>query len=672
VKIGIIDSGINPDLKEFAGRIDPASVDVAGTRGVSDEGGHGTAVSAVAAAGRNNSGTMGVAFEATIVSLRADQVGSCASKDGCTFYDDAIASGIDAARQAGAKVINLSLGGSNPSDQLLNAMQRAVNAGIVIVIAAGNDGTADPDPFALAPAAQFSGSVIIAGSVGVAGPNGSVDATQISSFSDRAGVGARWFLTAVGYNDLAPDQSGQQWMWQGTSFSAPTISGAVALLAQAFPNLTGNQIVELLFNSADDLGVAGDDAIYGHGRLNVGRAFQPVGATSLASGQKPVSLSSNGQLPAVAGDAATTQSLGAVILDGYSRAYVLNLAKTLNRAPRETPLAMALHNDIRATSAQAGPVNIAMTVRERHDLAQGYELERTGIGPEDIRKSKLVAASAIARVDDKTAVAFGFSEGAKAMERRLSGTGGDAFLIARDVAGDPGFGASRGASMALRHEFGGTGVTVSAETGNVWNQVQTTADGSPYRWTSVTIDRALGSNWLSVGMSRLDEQQSLLGGRMSDVLGGGGSSSTFVDAEARHDFGGGWNAALSARRGWTRFAAGSFQTAAYGIDFGKTGLFGDRDRLGLRLSQPLRVEHGGFAMLLPTAYDYATGRATSSYSTMSLRPNGREMDAELSYGSALLGGNGWLGGNLFYRNQPGHIADAAPDTGAAVRFTLGF
>jgi hypothetical protein len=159
---------------------------------------------------------------------------------------------------------------------------------------------------------------------------------------------------------------------------------------------------------------------------------------------------------------------------------------------------------------------------------------------------------------------------------------------------------------------------------------------------------------------------------MSAALGGGGSSSWFVDGEARRDFGGGYSAALSARRGWTRFAAGSFQTAAYGIDFGKTGLFGDRDRLGLRLSQPLRVEHGGFAMLLPTAYDYASGLATSSYSTMSLRPNGREMDAELSYGSALLGGNGWLGGNLFYRNQPGHIADAAPDTGAAVRFTLGF
>src|SRR5205085_10083281 len=96
VKIGVIDSGINPSLPEFAGRIDPASGDVAGSRGVSDEDGHGTAVSAVAAAARNSSGSMGVAFDATIVSERADEPGSCATTGtdgGCKFLDSDIAAG---------------------------------------------------------------------------------------------------------------------------------------------------------------------------------------------------------------------------------------------------------------------------------------------------------------------------------------------------------------------------------------------------------------------------------------------------------------------------------------------------------------------------------------------------------------------------------------------------
>ena len=57
---------------------------------------------------------------------------------------------------------------------------------------------------------------------------------------------------------------------------------------------------------------------------------------------------------------------------------------------------------------------------------------------------------------------------------------------------------------------------------------------------------------------------------------------------------------------------------------------------------------------------------------MSLSPSGRELDAELSYGSGLLGGKAWVGGNLFYRRQPGHIAASPDDVGAALRFSLGF
>ena len=129
---------------------------------------------------------------------------------------------------------------------------------------------------------------------------------------------------------------------------------------------------------------------------------------------------------------------------------------------------------------------------------------------------------------------------------------------------------------------------------------------------------------------------------------------------------------MTARRGWTDFAAGHFQTGAYGFDLAKLGVLNGSDRLALRIAQPLRVEKGGFAAMLPTAWDYATGTATSSLTRMSLAPSGREIDAELSYGTSLLAGQGWFGGNLFYRRQPGHISAADDDVGAAIRFTLGF
>ena len=194
----------------------------------------------------------------------------------------AIAQGIDAARMAGARVINLSLGGSSPGSQLMSAMQRAVGAGIILVISAGNDGE-DPvkgtnaDPFALVPAQNFPGQVIIAGSVGVADGSGT-NLNQLSSFSNQAGQGQNWYLAALGYRVRTIDNTGTGYLYSGTSFSAPIISGAVALMAQAFPNLTAREIVEILFTTADDLGAAGDDPVYGQGRLNIARAFQPIGS----------------------------------------------------------------------------------------------------------------------------------------------------------------------------------------------------------------------------------------------------------------------------------------------------------------------------------------------------------------------------------------------------------
>ena len=677
VKLAIVDSGINPALSEFAGRIDPASRDVASNRVLSDEDGHGTAVAATAAAARNDSQNVGIAFDATIISLRADSPGTCTDPngDGCSFYDTAIAAGVDAARVAGAKVINMSLGGSPPDSTLLAAMQRAVNAGIILVISAGNDGE-DPnlgnnaDPFALVPAQTFPGQVIIAGSVGVASAGGT-DIDQLSTFSNRAGQGQNWYLAALGYRVRTIDQTGAGFLYSGTSFSAPIITGAVALVAQAFPNLSPAQIVDLLFRTADDLGAAGDDPIFGQGRLNITRAFQPVGTTSLAgTGELVNADSATGDMPEAAGDGGQGV-MGAIILDGYSRAFALDLAKGLRQAGGRRPLEQTLNGHVRSSTAAAGPLTIAMTVSERNGQPGMFDVSRLGIGPDDARRSRLVAGSAIARLDSKTKAAFGISQGAKAIERQLTGAQSGAFLVARDVSGDPGFQARRGTSMALRRDLGFAGLTLSAEEGNVWQRVQTSATNEPYRWTSMTLDRNFGrSSWASATLSRLDEKRTLLGGRLGPIFGDGGSSSLFLDVEARRELGSGWSASLAGRRGWTDFAGGRFQSAAYGFDLAKLGVLNDRDRIGLRLSQPLRIEMGGLSMMLPTAYDYKTTSETNTLSRLSFTPSGRELDAELSYSTLL--GDGWLGTNLFVRRQPGHIASADADVGAAIRYSLDF
>ena len=649
---------------------------MASNRALADDDGHGTAVTATAAAARNDAQNVGVAFDATILSFRADDPGSCDAEDGCNFFDSAIAQGIDAARLAGARVINMSLGGSQPNSQLLSAMQRAVSAGIVLVISAGNDGE-DPvkgvnaDPFALIPAQNFPGRVIIAGSVGVASGTGT-DLNQLSTFSNRAGDGQNWYLAALGYRVRTIDQTGTGFLYSGTSFSAPIISGAVALVAQAFPNLTAAQIVDLLFRTADDLGTAGDDRIYGQGRLNITRAFEPVGQTSLAGTEIQVTgTSSSGDLPEAAGDGPGKGKMGAIILDGYDRAFAVDLTKGLRQAEARRPLERALTGHVKGSAMRAGPVAVSLSIAQRPGMPDMVEMTRFGIGPEDARRSRLIAGSAVAQLDSKTKASFGFSQGAKSIERQLTDAEAGAFLIARDVSGDPGFQAERGTSVAFRRNLGFAGLTVSAEQGKIYREVDATGIEEPYRWTGVTLDRRFGDNmWASVGVSRLEEKDTLLGGRFGSLYGTNSSSSTFLDLEARRGIGNGWLATVMARRGWTDFDGGKLQTGAYSFDLAKHGLLNGSDRFGMRISQPLRVEGGGMSMLLPTGYDYATGIATRSVEYLSFSPTGREIDAELSYSTGL--GRGWLGANVFARRQPGHVAAADPDLGAAIRYSLDF
>jgi subtilisin family serine protease len=63
----------------------------------------------------------------------------------------------------------------------------------------------------------------------------------------------------------------------GNSFAAPRVAGTAALVRHKFPNLSGAQTATTILHTADDLGVAGVDAVYGHGKLNVGKALAPVG-----------------------------------------------------------------------------------------------------------------------------------------------------------------------------------------------------------------------------------------------------------------------------------------------------------------------------------------------------------------------------------------------------------
>jgi len=681
VTIGIVDSGINPALPEFSGKIAAGSGDVVAQRGIVDNERHGTPVSAVAAAARNGQDTLGVAFDALILSLNTADPNDCDAEDGCSHPDSAIAVAVDRARENGARVINISLGGEGAGQALLAAVQRAAAAGIVIVVASGNDGAAMPNAMARAFVSAAPNNLIIAGSVGVpvnGDPAQGVDLSQISGFANQAGADAARYLSALGYRVRAPDHTGAQFLWTGTSFSAPVISGAAALLASAFPNLTGSQIVQILFASADDIGATGVDSVAGNGRLNIARAFQPQGAMRLAgTSALPIAAIGSGTTSTPMGDAEPDLP-GTIVLDGFDRAYSLDPSRRLGRAPAEQPLGEALQPGASTGRVVAGTTAVSVTVRR--DLVGRSQLEimQTGLSDEEARRAQVVAGHSVTLLSAKTAVAFGVSETGRALQQRLANAGGGAFLVARDPGARAGFIAGDAGSVAVRHDLGIAAVTVTAERGEA-RQPGVTLDPvrSGYSSASVTADRRFGPVHATVGVTQLMEQGTVLGGRFA--FAPGGATSTFLDAGLRYDISRSWGVEARVRNGWTSLPGGngfveggSLSTQGWSLDLWRRGALKDGDLLSFRMTQPLRVRGGGYRLSVPVSYDYADGSVGYQSTMFDLSPGGRELALEGAYLVPLFRGAGSLSANAFYRRDPGHIEAAGDDVGAAVRFNLDF
>jgi hypothetical protein len=457
------------------------------------------------------------------------------------------------------------------------------------------------------------------------------------------------------------------------------ISGAAALLASAFPNLTGQQILQILLGSADDAGAPGTDSVFGRGILNIERAFQPQGALTLPGGQAVNVAGGSGQGSTAMGDSKTALG-GMVVLDGFSRAYTLTLASALQRAEQDRPLGRALQPGLATATAGARGTAVSITVSRRLNGQPEVGLAQLGLTYEDGRKARVISGIAVSRLSPRLAVALGLAESGKTLERRLTGHYRDAFLVAQDPMSRMGFQGDSAGALGVRHRLGRTGLTVTAERGEVLQPGFDRSVLQPrYGILSVAADRRVGPARLSLGASRLDEQSTVFGARFSPLLGAGGATSWFADAGAALALGGGWDASLGYRLGWTAVPAaaglaegGRLRSDAWSVDLGRTGAFRRGDRLALRLMQPLRVRSGGFDLNVPVSYSYDTLSAGYENRFLNLAPTGREIDLEAAYGIGLFEGAGHLSANAFARRHPGNMADMDPDLGAAIRFTLGF
>jgi hypothetical protein len=288
VKVAVIDSGIDATHPDLASRILETRTFVGGS--VADTQGHGTFVAGEIAASVNNAeGIAGIAFPAQLL------VAKVVRADGSISLE-AEASAIRWAADSGARVINLSLGGlrdpRNPSRDTYSqveaaAVDYAASKGAVLVAAVGNSDEApvSPWPYASYPAALPH----------VIGVSSLARDGSVSSFSDRdplyndiAAPGEEMFSTLPraltrdkptcvdqGYSDCGPPRDYRN--PEGTSFAAPQVAAAAALLLAQRPSLTASQVATTLERSAVDANASTGctacpplrDSLSGWGRVDV-------------------------------------------------------------------------------------------------------------------------------------------------------------------------------------------------------------------------------------------------------------------------------------------------------------------------------------------------------------------------------------------------------------------
>lgn len=265
VLVATIDTGIqtnHPDLLANyvpLGRNWPDNTD-----DVTDRIGHGTHCAGIIAASINN--CIGVAGLAQVKIMAENVFGS---DSGATSASDTdIAAAICHATNCGANIISMSLGTSEYSYVLHDAVKYAYDRGVLLVAAAGNDAC---------PGKSYPAGFDEV--VGVTATNQTDGLASFSNYGDwieLAAPGVSIYSTTPTYSvqltryGLTPNNS----YCSGTSMACPHVAGLAALVLSRYPNMTRDQLRHYLRHTADDLGSPGFDIQYGYGRVNAKKAIQ--------------------------------------------------------------------------------------------------------------------------------------------------------------------------------------------------------------------------------------------------------------------------------------------------------------------------------------------------------------------------------------------------------------
>lgn len=248
VTIAIVDTGVDLTHPDLSSKIVQGTDTINNDNNPSDDHGHGTHIAGISAAMTNNSrGVAGISWGAKIMPVKVLDEESSGT-------DTTVSEGIIWASDHGAKVINMSLGGYFYSQTMQDATDYALSKGVIVLAAAGNEGTDD----ILYPA----------GNKNVLGIGAVESSGLVADFSNH---NKSVDLTAPGVDALSTYWDGGHIYayLSGTSMATSFASGTAALVYSKYPEKTASQIADRMTRQSIDFGSLGRDDYYGYGRVDV-------------------------------------------------------------------------------------------------------------------------------------------------------------------------------------------------------------------------------------------------------------------------------------------------------------------------------------------------------------------------------------------------------------------
>lgn len=288
IKIAVLDTGADLDHEDLASQIFAQTDVVDNDDDADDDHGHGTHVAGIIAAQADNAkGVAGVAPGCQLIIVdvfRRDDLG-----EWLALTSDNI-KGVNYAVSQGANIINMSLGGYDNDVLFEEAIDSAVESGVVCIGAAGNDGN-DIDNPELATKPHYPADYDSCISV--------ISTDQNDVKSDFSNYGPQKDISAPGEVIGSTFTGNQYGEMSGTSMATPVVSGVAALILSINPQLTVDEVKNILYATAFDLGVEGRDDVYGNGRVDaasaVAAASSSLSVQSVELNTESFEISTNGQ-----------------------------------------------------------------------------------------------------------------------------------------------------------------------------------------------------------------------------------------------------------------------------------------------------------------------------------------------------------------------------------------